>query len=89
MNQQTRLEQQIQFIIELDKLKQIFRQTRLCDRSRHENDAEHSWHICVLAFLLSEYALDSSLDLLKTMKMLLIHDVVEIDAGDIFLLPYF
>lgn len=84
MNQPSRLEQQIQFIIELDKLKQIFRRTRVCDRSRCENDAEHSWHITVLAFLLCEHANDSTLDLLKTMKMLLIHDVVEIDAGDIF-----
>lgn len=84
MNSLSRLEQQIQFIIELDKLKQVFRQTRLCDQSRYENDAEHSWHLAVLAFLLSEYANDTALDLLKVMKMLLIHDVVEIDAGDVF-----
>ena len=84
MNSLSRLEQQIQFIVEIDKLKQVFRQTWLCDRSRKENDAEHSWHLAVMALLLNEYANDPKLDLLKVMKMLLIHDIVEIDAGDVF-----
>jgi len=79
-----KLEKQLEFIIEVDKLKTIYRQTLLMDKSRYENDAEHSWHLALMAFLLSEYASDKDLDLLKVVKMVLIHDIVEIDAGDTF-----
>ncbi|HEY1686525.1 MAG TPA: HD domain-containing protein [Tepidisphaeraceae bacterium] len=78
-----RLEQQIRFIVEIDRLKAICRRTMLIDRSRDENSAEHSWHIALMAPLLAEYA-DAKVDLLKVMKMLLVHDVVEIDAGDTY-----
>lgn len=79
-----RLAQQIQFIIEIDKLKNILRQTLLTDESRRENSAEHSWHLAMMAILLSEYAPSEDVDLLRVIKMLLIHDLVEIDAGDTF-----
>ena len=79
-----RLASQIGFLVELDKLKQVLRQTWIMDRSRRENDAEHSWHLAVMAIVLKEYAADESVDLAKVLKMLLIHDVVEIDAGDTF-----
>lgn len=78
-----RFHQQIQFIIEIDKLKGILRQTLLTDASRQENSAEHSWHIALMAVLLAEYA-PQPIDVLRVMKMLLIHDLVEIDAGDTF-----
>ena len=77
-----RLARQIRFIMEIDKLKRIVRNTYLTDRVRLENDAEHSWHLAVMAMLLSEYAADASIDVLKVIKMVLIHDLVEIDAGD-------
>ncbi len=80
-----RLRKQIDFILEIDKLKQIYRQSRITDDSREENDAEHSWHLAMMAILLSEYANDSQVDVLKVIKMLLIHDIVEIDAGDTFI----
>ena len=79
----TRLEHQLSFIIEVDKVKNIFRQTYLSDKNRKENDAEHSWHIALMALLLKEYA-DESVDVLKVMTMVLIHDLVEIDAGDTY-----
>jgi putative hydrolase of HD superfamily len=79
-----RLQKQIHFIIEIDKLKKIIRQTYLTDKSRKENDAEHSWHLSVMAILLAEYAEDDQIDVLRILKMLLIHDLVEIDAGDTF-----
>lgn len=79
----TRLEQQIAFIIEIDKVKNIFRQTLLADGNRKENDAEHSWHIAIMALLLKEYA-EEEVDVLKVMTMVLIHDLVEIDAGDTY-----
>lgn len=79
----TRLEQQVQFILEIDKVKNIFRQTYLSDRNRKENDAEHSWHIAIMAILLQEYA-EESVDALKVMTMVLLHDLVEIDAGDTY-----
>jgi putative hydrolase of HD superfamily len=79
----TRLDQQLSFITELDKLKSIIRQTLLIDMSRRENSAEHSWHLATMAVLLEEYA-EEPVDLLHTLKMLLVHDVVEIDAGDTF-----
>jgi putative hydrolase of HD superfamily len=79
-----RLGAQIAFILEIDKLKTILRQTALVDGSRRENDAEHSWHIATMAFLLAEYA-DQPVDVARVAKMLLIHDIVEIDAGDTFI----
>lgn len=78
-----RLRKQLAFVIEIDKLKRVFRQTLLMDASRHENDAEHSWHLCMMAILLFEYANDQ-VDVLTVVKMLLVHDLVEIDAGDTF-----
>jgi putative hydrolase of HD superfamily len=78
-----RLTQQIQFIIEIDKLKLILRQTLLTDGSRRENSAEHSWHLALMAIVLAEYA-PEGVDQLLAIKMLLIHDLVEIDAGDTF-----
>jgi putative hydrolase of HD superfamily len=79
-----RLKKQIEFIAEVDKSKNIFRRTKIHDGSRRENDAEHAWHLALMAFLLSEYSADSDIDLLKVMKMCIIHDIVEIDAGDTF-----
>ena len=80
----TRLAEQIGFILEIDKLKGVFRRTYLIDRSRLENDAEHSWHLGMMAILLSEYAATQGIDVLRVIKMVLIHDLVEIDAGDTF-----
>jgi len=79
-----RFSKQIDFIVEIDKLKQIKRQSALCDASRQENVAEHSWHIALMAILLNEYANNIDIDILKVIKMLLIHDIVEIYAGDTF-----
>lgn len=79
----TRLEQQLSFIMELDKMKQIGRQTYLADGSRKENDAEHSWHLALMAFILAEYS-NEPVDVCKTMKMVMLHDVIEIDAGDTY-----
>src|SRR3954470_9356290 len=78
-----RLQQQLAFVIEIDKLKTILRQTLLCDRSRRENSAEHSWHLAIMAMLLAEYAA-GPVDVVHAMKMVLVHDIVEIDAGDVF-----
>lgn len=78
-----RLEQQFQFILEIDKEKKIERQTYLSDCSGKENDAEHAWHAALMTILLSEYA-NEPIDVLKTVTMLLIHDIVEIDAGDTY-----
>lgn len=78
-----RLEQQMNFIREADKEKEIFRQTYLADSSRKENDAEHAWHMALMTILLSEYA-NEKIDVLKTISMILIHDIVEIDAGDTY-----
>lgn len=80
----SRLAQQIEFIVEIDKLKQVLRRTWLTDKSRRENDAEHSWHLGMMAILLVEHAQQPQLDLLRVLKMVLIHDLVEIDAGDTF-----
>ena len=79
-----RLRQQIHFLREIDNLKQILRQTVLIKDQRQENDAEHSWHLAMLVMVLSEYSNVSSINLLRTLKMVLIHDLVEIDAGDTF-----
>ncbi len=78
-----RFDQQIQFILEIDKLKSVIRQSYLLDGSRQENSAEHSWHVALMGLLLAEYA-EQPVDLLRTMKMLLIHDIIEIDAGDTY-----
>ena len=80
-----RLEKQIAFLKEIDKIKGILRRTRLLDDSRYENDAEHAWHLAVMAMTLAEYANDAKVDVAKVIKMVLIHDIVEIDAGDTFL----
>ena len=78
-----RLHQQIGFILEIDKLKLIVRRTLLIDRSRRENDAEHSWHLAMMALVLAEYA-EPGVDIGRVIRMLLLHDLVEIDAGDAF-----
>ena len=78
-----RLQQQMKFILEVDKVKQIIRQTYLTDGSRKENDAEHSWHLALMAVLLKEYA-NEEVDLAKVIPMVLLHDLVEIDAGDTY-----
>lgn len=75
---------QIEFIKEIDKIKYIQRRTKLFNSDRKENDAEHSWHLAMMAIVLSEYS-DAKIDLLKVIKMVLIHDIVEIDAGDTFI----
>lgn len=78
-----RLTQQIQFILEIDKLKTILRQTRITSNERQENSAEHSWHLAMLALVLHEYA-NEPINLFRVLKMVLVHDIVEIDAGDTF-----
>lgn len=78
-----RLEQQMRFILEADKEKNIGRQTYLSDGIRKENDAEHAWHLALMVLLLSEYS-NQPIDVLKTVTMVLIHDIVEIDAGDTY-----
>ena len=78
-----RLKKQFDFILEADKEKKIERQTYLSDASRHENDAEHAWHMALMAILLSEYS-NEKIDLLKTVTMILFHDIVEVDAGDTY-----
>ncbi len=78
-----RLKRQLDFILEIDKEKDIFRQTHLSGHGRAENDAEHAWHMAVMAWLLKDYA-NEPVDLARTMMMCLIHDIVEIDAGDTY-----
>jgi putative hydrolase of HD superfamily len=80
-----RLEQQFRFLREIDRLKSIERQNILADGSRRENSAEHSWHLALLALCLAEHAAAPDVDRFKVVRMLLIHDIVEIDAGDAFL----
>lgn len=77
------LEKQVAFIKEIDKIKFIQRKSRLFNSDRRENDAEHSWHLAVMAIVLAQHS-DKPIDLLKVLKMVLIHDIVEIDAGDTF-----
>jgi putative hydrolase of HD superfamily len=79
-----RLAKQLAFLAEIDKAKTVLRRTLLLDGSRRENDAEHSWHIAVMAAVLLEHAGEPKPDLLRVLKMLLVHDLVEIDAGDTF-----
>ncbi|MEP5613980.1 MAG: HD domain-containing protein [Cyclobacteriaceae bacterium] len=78
------LNKQVSFIKEIDKLKYITRKTRLFESDRHENDAEHSWHLAMMVLVLAEHSTEP-VDVLKVLKMVLIHDIVEIDAGDTFL----
>lgn len=75
---------QVEFIKEIDKIKYIQRKTKLFNSDRSENDAEHSWHLAMMALVLAEHS-DKPIDLLKVVKMVLIHDIVEIDAGDTFI----
>ena len=78
-----RLKKQLDFALEIDKEKNIYRQTHLSGRGRNENDAEHAWHMAVMAYLLREYA-NEEVDITKVMLMCLIHDIVEIEAGDTY-----
>ena len=79
-----RLARQLHFILELDKLKSIYRRTYLLDGTRSENSAEHSWHLALMAIVLAEHA-NEPLDVGKVIRMVLIHDIVEIDAGDTYI----
>jgi putative hydrolase of HD superfamily len=79
-----RLARQLHFVLEIDRLKSVYRRTYLVDGSRSENSAEHSWHLALLAMVLSEHA-NEDLDVFKVIKMVLIHDIVEIDAGDTYI----
>lgn len=79
----SRLAQQLRFLLEIDRLKEIRRQNYTLVSRRQETDAEHAWHVTIMAVLLAEHA-NTSVDLLRVVKMLLIHDLVEIDAGDTF-----
>ena len=78
-----RAERQLEFLIDADRLKGVLRQTLLCDGSRRENSAEHSWHLALMAAVLAEHA-DATVDVSRVIRMLVIHDLVEIDAGDTF-----
>ncbi len=78
-----RIKKQFDFILEADKEKKIERQTYISDASRHENDAEHAWHMALMAILLSEHS-NEKIDVLKTVTMILFHDIVEVDAGDTY-----
>ena len=78
-----RLKKQMDFILEMDKMKSIMRQTYLANGERKENDAEHSWHLALMCGILAEYS-NEPIDVLKTMKMVLLHDAIEIDAGDTY-----
>lgn len=78
-----RLKKQLNFALEIDKEKNIFRQTHLSGHGRNENDAEHAWHMAVMAYLLREYS-NEEIDITKVMLMCLIHDIVEIEAGDTY-----
>lgn len=81
--QNDRLKQQMEFILEIDKEKNIFRQTHLSGHGRNENDAEHAWHMAIMAYLLQEHS-NEKIDIARVMLMCLIHDIVEIDAGDTY-----
>jgi putative hydrolase of HD superfamily len=78
---ENRLTRQIDFLVEIDKLKAVFRRAYIADASRRENSAEHSWHVSMMAMVLAEYCRED-VDLLRVIKMLLVHDIVEVDAGD-------
>lgn len=81
---ENRLEKQIRFLVEVDKMKNVLRQTLLVDKSRRENDAEHSWHFALMAMILFEHTDQSKVDLYRVLKMALVHDLIEIYAGDTF-----
>jgi putative hydrolases of HD superfamily len=83
-NLDDRLDRQLRFLIEIDRLKQIYRQSYLLGVDRHENSAEHSWHLAVAALLLAEHA-NQPIDVGRVIRMSLLHDLVEIDAGDTFI----
>jgi len=78
-----RLRRQLEFILEIDRLKSVLRQSYLIDSDRHENSAEHSWHLAVAAMVLTEHAKER-IDVGKVIRLVLVHDLVEIDAGDTF-----
>ncbi len=78
-----RLKKQLSFSLEIDKEKNVFRRTHLSEKGRNENDAEHAWHMAVMAYILREYS-NEDVDISKVMLMCLIHDIVEIDAGDTY-----
>lgn len=84
MSNDDSLERQIRFVFEADRLKSVARQSRITDGSRHENSAEHSWHLALMALVLAGHAPPGT-DLSRVMAMLVLHDLVEIDAGDLFL----
>jgi len=86
LSEMNRLDQQIEFILEIDKLKKVYRQSFIMGGERMENDAEHSWHLALMSILLAEYARtdEAEFDLLHVLKMVLVHDLVEIDAGDTY-----
>jgi putative hydrolase of HD superfamily len=79
------LSRRLRFLCEIDKVKSIYRHTLLLDGSRRENDAEHAWHLAIMALLFSDLSRSRRIDVLKVVKMVLIHDIVEIDCGDVFL----
>jgi putative hydrolase of HD superfamily len=81
---ENRFAKQIEFLVEIDKLKTVLRRTLLIDKSRRENDAEHSWHLAMMAMILREYAGSSDINMLRVLKMALVHDLIEIYAGDTF-----
>ena len=83
MEEKERLKKQLAFALEIDKEKNIFRQTHLSGHGRNENDAEHAWHMAIMAYVLREYS-NEKIDVAKVMLMCLIHDIVEIDAGDTY-----
>lgn len=83
MKMDDRLKKQLDFSLEIDKEKEVFRHTHLSGEGRNENDAEHSWHMAIMAYLLKEYS-NEEIDIAKVMIMCLIHDIVEIDAGDTY-----
>ena len=83
MEEKERLKKQLAFALEIDKEKNIFRQTHLSGHGRNENDAAHAWHMAIMAYVLREYS-NEKIDVAKVMLMCLIHDIVEIDAGDTY-----
>lgn len=82
--EESRLEKQLRFLVEVDQMKNILRRTLLADGSRRENDAEHSWHFALMAMILSEYADLTQADLSRVLRMALVHDLIEVYAGDTF-----
>jgi len=83
-NSPDRFRRQIEFILEIDRLKEVYRQSHVLHADRHENSAEHSWHLAIAALLLAEYA-NQPVDTSRVIRMALVHDLVEIDAGDTFI----